>query len=414
MLIVGKVKMLRHLSGVREQHFTTLIALVASLALAAVWVVPTKATGAQSDLVVTVADAGIQSFATSGLENTPTIQVENFDSRTGVSFTSPAGTFSGTGSIGNAGVYGGAGGAGKFPTASDIVLTMPTTSDYRYVGFWWSAGNTNNHVDLLDINNNVLATFTVDLAGSTEDLQGVVGSCGGASSANNYNNNGYCGNPNLTIGGTTYTTRQVPTEQYAFVHLRYSPASGEGFRKVRFRGTGFEFDNLTISQTVPPLASTETTTETFVTYTISTPAVLIADPRSSSVSFPGVTLGAGTGETNAMLCLSQVTQSGGAIPGSAVISASGSGSGITVTSSTNLFAFSGARDTVVSFAPSIDFQSVPSGQEFGLGSIYIRVVATPQTNLGSAGCTGDAAVSALVEIRFLNVLRSDSVAITID
>jgi hypothetical protein len=31
--------------------------------------------------------------------------------------------------------------------------------------------------------------------------------------SNNYNNNGYCGNPNLTIGANTYTTRQVPTEQ---------------------------------------------------------------------------------------------------------------------------------------------------------------------------------------------------------
>ena len=162
------------------------------------------------------------------------------------------------------------------------------------------------------------------------------------------------------------------------------------------------------------MASTETSTETFAPYTISTPAVFIADPRSSAVSFPGVTLGAGTGESSAMLCFSQVTQAGGAISGSAEISASGSGSGITVSSSTNLVAFSGARDTVVSFAPSIDFQSVPSGQEFGLRSIHVRVVATPQTNLGTAGCTGDAAVSALVEIRFLNVLRSDSVAITID
>jgi hypothetical protein len=109
-----------------------------------------------------------------------------------------------------------------------------------------------------------------------------------------------------------------------------------------------------------------------------------------------------------------VTQGGGAITGSAEISASGTGSGVTVSSSTNLVAFSGTRDSVTSFAPSIDLTSVPSGQKFALGSIYIRVVATPQTNLGSAGCTGNAAVSALVEVRFLNVLRSDSVAITID
>ena len=192
-MIIGRVKMLRSLSGWRQQQFTTTIALVACLALAAVWLIPTKAKGAQGDLVVTVADPGIQSFATSGLDSTPTLQVENFDSRTSVSFTSSGWAFSGSGSIGDANVFGGAGGAGKFPTASEIIMTMPTTSDYRYVGFWWSAGNPNNHVDLLDTNNNVLATFTVDLAGSTEDLQGVVGSGAGASSSNNYNNNGYCG-----------------------------------------------------------------------------------------------------------------------------------------------------------------------------------------------------------------------------
>ena len=383
-----------------------MLAMTSCIVLALVWLEPTKARALQSDLVVTVADAGIQSFATSGLQTTPTLQVETFDSRNNVTFTSNAGTFSGSGTVFNANVYGGAGGTGKHPTATNMLLTMPNTSDYRYVGFWWSAGNSNNHVDILDINDNVLATFTVDIANSTEDLLGVVGSCSGPTPLNN----GYCGNPNLTINGTTYGSRQVANEPYAFVHLRYEP----GFRKVRFRGTGFEMDNVTISQTSPPLSSTETTTETFVQYTVTTPSVLIADPRSSTVSFPGVTLGAGTGETNAMLCFSQVTQAGAAIAGGAEVVAAGSGTGVTVRSGTNLVTFSGARNTIVSFSPSIDFQSVPSGDRFGIGSIYLRVVATPQTNAGSSGCTGDAAVSLVIEVRFLNLFLSDSVGIPID
>ena len=398
----------------RVKPISLVFAMVSCLVLAAVWLEPTKAVGAQSDLVVTVADAGIQSFATSGLTTTPTLQVETFDSLStcnscSFNFTGNAGSFSGTGARFNAGVYGGAGGTGRHPTAGDLYLTMPSTSDYKYLGFWWSAGNTANQVDILDINNNVLATFMVDLANSTEDLQGVVGSCSGATPLNN----GYCGNPNLTINGTTYGSRQVPTEQYAFVHLRYEP----GFRKVRFRGNaqgGFEFDNVTVSQTAPPLASTETSVETFVQYTVSTPGVLIADPRSSSVSFPGVTLGAGSGETTAMLCFSQVTQTGGAITGSAAVVAEGSGTGITTSSATNLAAFSGARDAVVTFSPNLDFRSVPSSQRFGAGSIYIRVVATPQTNAGSSGCTGDAAVSVVIEVRFLTPLLSDSVGFSID
>ena len=398
--------MSRETASFQSKKVSLILAMVSCVALALVWLEPTKARALQSDLVVTVADAGIQSFATSGLQSTPTLQVENFDSRSTVAFTSGAGTFSGSGTLSDAGVYGGAGGTGKFPTAANMVLTMPNTSDYRYVGFWWSAGNSNNHVDILDINDNVLATFTVDIANSTEDLQGVIGSCSGA----NPLSNGYCGNPNLTIRGTTYASRQVPGEPYAFVHLRYEP----GFRKVRFRGTGFELDNVTISQTSPPLSSTETTTETFVQYTVSTPSVLIADPRTTTVSFPGVTLGAGNGETNAMLCFSQVTQAGGAIAGSADVVAAGTGTGVTVSSGTNLVTFSGARDTVVSFSPNVDFQSVPSGDRFGVGSIYVRVVATPQTNAGSSGCTGDAAVSVVIEVRFLNLFLSDSVGIPID
>ena len=380
-------------------------AMISCMVLTAVWLEPTKAQAAQSDLVVTVADAGIQSYPTSGLETTPTLQVENFDSRTGVSFTSNAGTFSGTGTVTNAGIYGGADGTGKFPTASNMLLTMPANSDYRYVGFWWSAGNAGNHVELLDINNVVLATFTVDIAGSTEDLLGVVGTCSA-----NPPTNAYCGNPNLRINGTNYASRQVPNEPYAFVHLRYAP----GFRKVRFSGTGFELDNVTISQTTPALAPTETTTETFAPYTVSTPGVLIADPRATSVSFSGLTLGAGSGETNAMLCISQVTQAGVVISGSPEVVAVGSGAGITSTSATNLITFSGARNTVVAFSPSIDFQTLPSGRRFGVGSLYIRFVVTPQANLGSAGCTGDAAVSVVIEVRFLNLLLSDSLGIPID
>ena len=144
----------------RSKKASLMLAMISCIVLALIWLEPTKARALQSDLVVTVADAGIQSFATSGLQTTPTLQVENFDSRSSVTFTSNAGTFSGSGSLStNANVYGGAGGTGRFPTAANMVLTMPSTSDYRYVGFWWSAGNSNNHVDILDINDNVLATF---------------------------------------------------------------------------------------------------------------------------------------------------------------------------------------------------------------------------------------------------------------
>ena len=399
--------------GLRIKQFITWTTI---LGITAVVFTAIEARGTQEDLVVTVADGGIQSFAESGLQTTATLVVENFDDRphrSTTGFTSTAGTFAGSFTIFDANPFGGAGGSGRHPTATNMLMDMPTTSDYEYVGFWWSAGNADNHVDLLDIDDNTLATFTVDIANSTEDLAGVVGTCGVDPPTNDY-----CGNPNLTITGPAWgaespwvsTTRIIAGEPYAFVHLRYEP----GFRKVRFRGAGFEIDNITVSQTAPPLASTETTTETFNPYSISTPSVIIADPRATSVTFPGLELGEGADETQALLCFAEVAQGGGALSGTPSISFSGSGTGITSTSDTNLAAFSGARATVISFAPSVAFASSASGQSFGVGSLYVRVSASPQTNLGTNGCTGNNARSVVVELRMLPLLSSNSVGIRID
>ena len=354
-------------------------------------------TVAYPDLTVTVADPGIQSFAASGL--VATTAVETFDSvATGsnVTFTSSTvGAFSGTGTISNFNQYGGAGGAGRFMTASDVYLTLPSSSDYKYVGFWWSAGNSPNNVELLNSSNQVLARFVVDEANTTEDLLGVTSA------------SGYTHNPN------THVPNRLTHEKYAFVHLRYPP----GFRKVRFQGEGFEFDNVTISLEVPAIASTEVTTETFNPYTIATPSVLLADPKTGNVSFPGVTLGAGSGETNAMLCFSEVQSAtaGAAAVTSASVDSSGSATGITSANTTNLRTFSGARATVISFSSNIDFIPTMGAQRFSsVGSRFIRVTATPQTNVGTAGCTGDAVVSTTIEIRFLRPYQSNSINIPID
>lgn len=359
---------------------------------------PASGTAAYPDLTVTVADPGIQSYAASGLDNNPAKPVETFSGRSSVNFTSDTvGVFSGSGGISNADQWGGAGGTGQYMTASNVLLTLPSNSDYKYVGFWWSAGNHPNNVELLNASGGVLARFEVDENQDSdpdgEDLLGVTSS-----------NSGYTHNPNTAVAN------RLTGEKYAFVHLRYPP----GFRKVRFQGTGFEFDNVTISLTVPDVASTEVTTETFNPYTLSTPSVLIADPRTGNVSFPGVTLGAGSGETNAMLCFAEVESNGTAIS-STTVQATGSGTGITNTSGTNLRTFAGTRTAVTSFSPNIDFTSSSGASQFAIvGSRYLRVTATPQTSLGSAGCTGNAVVSTIVEVRFLRPYKSNSINIPID
>jgi hypothetical protein len=394
---------------------------------------PISANAAQEDLIVSVADPGIQFYADSGLTNDAPVLVETFEntqfgnwvctewsedwwgpycsngnmenentlySTDDQLFESPVGVFTrdGSGDVLGADRWGGAGGTGLYGSAGNILLTISDASDYRYLGFWWSAGSLGNDVILLDDQDNELARFTVDDddPDSTEDLLGVTA------------DDEYTNNPNTNVNGWQ------TGEKYAFVHLRYPP----GFRKVRFEavGNGFEFDNVTISTEVPDFAATETTTETFNSYTLSTPAVLLADPRTGEFGFPGVSLGAGAGETEAMLCISEVAdQNGAALQGNAVFQFSDSGTTLTVAGESNLRTFSGSREDIVALSPGLVLTPSNVNSTFGIvGSRYIRVTATPQINAGTAGCTGNAVDSEIVEIRFVNMLHRHSMQIQID
>jgi hypothetical protein len=394
---------------------------------------PISANAAQEDLIVSVADPGIQFYADSGLTNDAPVLVETFEntqfgnwvctewsedwwgpycsngnmenentlySTDDQLFESPVGVFTrdGSGDVLWADQWGGAGGTGLYASAGNILLTISDASDYRYLGFWWSAGSEGNDVILLDDQDNELARFTVDDddPDSTEDLLGVTA------------DDEYTHNPNTNVNGWQ------TGEKYAFVHLRYPP----GFRKVRFEsdGNGFEFDNVTISTEVPDFAVTETTTETFNSYTLSTPAVLLADPRTGEFGFPGVSLGAGAGETEAMLCISEVAdQNGAALQGNAVFQFSDSGTTLTVAGESNLRTFSGSREDIVALSPGLVLTPSNVNSTFGIvGSRYIRVTATPQINAGTAGCTGNAVDSEIVEIRFVNMLLRHSMQIQID
>jgi hypothetical protein len=80
------------------------------------------------------------------------------------------GTYEGTSAdpfeIISADQYGGAGGSGNYfavgsETGSPGVdaVTLDLSSENNYFGFWWSAGDVNNSITLLQ-NGTVLATFT--------------------------------------------------------------------------------------------------------------------------------------------------------------------------------------------------------------------------------------------------------------
>ncbi len=265
------------------------------------------------------------SYAAAGVDTTDltsdTMVTETFDSfpqgwwnggQTAV------GVISGQTYIGPAGEIGGSGGTGNFPTGVDTVLTLPTTE--CYIGFWWSAGNANNNVQLLDASDNVLATFTAG------DLVANLGACP----------NAYCGNPNLNYA--------VAGELFAFVHLRLP----SGFDKVRFFGQGFEFDTVSLSIDVPTRSANETavTTDT-VNLTCATTDAAAAS--SSLVACPqAVTITANTATEYNPLANSQI--SGYAYPGDVSV--------------VDTYVYSGVGTATLSAAPVITLTSNTVGQYF--------------------------------------------------
>jgi hypothetical protein len=103
--------------------------------------------------------------------------------------------------------------------------TLALTQNQRYFGLWWSAGDTNNKLEFLDANNNVVGTFlSSDITAAILRLP-------------TPNQASYRGNP--TQGSTTNTG-----EYYAY--LNFFATDNTAFRKVVFtntRSTGFESDN---------------------------------------------------------------------------------------------------------------------------------------------------------------------------
>jgi hypothetical protein len=224
------------------------------LGIAAVLVVtmlsPLSGARAVSPVITSFADPGVQfqstnltsaTMRTVTFDDTGTFGGNTVNSVSGTINLANIGTLSGTGTVyRNDYVWGGANGSGGFPQAGN--LTFNLTNTQRYVGFWWSAGNSDNTVTLLDSNGAALGSFT------TADLfTALDGSCGGAVQGIDP----YCGNPNASADPTNASAN----EPFAYINIRFA----DGFQRVRFSGSGFEFDNVSFSQTVPARVSTETT-----------------------------------------------------------------------------------------------------------------------------------------------------------
>lgn len=161
-------------------------------------------------------------------------------------------TISGTPSISNADLYGGADNTPyvTLPNGSAGRLEISLAAPSSYVGFWWSAGNRPNYVDIYTDSRRMASYTGTDL---TNFLQS--GSTSTAISGSTYLNSAYYGNPNP---GYTFWN-----EPYAYFHVM----SATTFNKIVISGTAFESDNWTTSvNTITPDTSLVATGSATISY----------------------------------------------------------------------------------------------------------------------------------------------------
>ena len=168
--------------------------------------------------------------------------VENFNS---FSTSSPCpgtiatGTITGTCSVAVADVYGGAASESADPvttgpgtpyatTSTEMTITLDTPQ--KYLGFWWSAGNSSNVVEFYENDVLVARMSTLTLENKLDTLSELRSKDG----LTVYSRGDYFENP-LGVGSNH--------QDYIFLSL-YGQG-GTTFDKIVFSGAGFEFDNLT-------------------------------------------------------------------------------------------------------------------------------------------------------------------------
>ena len=237
--------------------------------------------GAAPRSVSAVAGDGITSYVSPPFVQGPpaafNASIETFNTWSNCSSfpASSVGTFSGTCTIadGTSSVWGGAtttsdtptvgGTPSKYPSApssGNMVLTFATPA--KYVGFWWSAGSAGNTVKFYTAADavNPIATFT------TTTINSILGTANPspfpgtakvtALNGSQYLKSYYFGRPanHTTLTPTNPTTVSSMTNKESHAFLNIYASGSIAFTKVEFTGSGFEFDNVAISDTVqtPP------------------------------------------------------------------------------------------------------------------------------------------------------------------
>lgn len=202
-----------------------MVKLPAKLGVAAIGVglAALSASPAMAAITFTLEGAGVQQTTLTG-----NMVYENFESlEPGISqnyaLANGVGTMD-SAKIESANQYGGAGGIGNYLRGGSTVIFNEAQS---YIGFWWSAGDSSNSMELFGEDDSSLGFYSTSLV---SDFIGALPEA---------ERNAYRGNPNQQFLG------QNSGEYYSY--LNFFGTEGTKIKKMVLNGGNFESDNFAFS-----------------------------------------------------------------------------------------------------------------------------------------------------------------------
>lgn len=184
-----------------------------------------SATPAFAGITFTLEGAGAQETSLTGDIFTEDFESMSLGTSNNVSFANGLGTMN-TAKIEGANRYGGADGVGNYLRGGSSITFNEAQS---YMGFWWSAGDGSNSIELFDDADESLGFYSTSLVsdfidGLSEDEKVA-----------------YSGNPNENFLG------QNSHEYYSY--LNFFGTEGTKIKRVELLGGNFESDNFSFSTT---------------------------------------------------------------------------------------------------------------------------------------------------------------------
>jgi hypothetical protein len=251
-----------------------------------------------------------------------------------------------------------------YSSESERSITFNLASAAKYVGFWWSGGNSGNVVRFFDSDDNLVAEF------ASSEVEAKLSGSGTVTDLvdRSYSKDNYRGNP---INYSSLTARPtVDTEQngFIFTYLNLFVEGSLNITKVQFAGPGFEFDNLafsTVQQTPEDtMVKVLEKTSPALTWSPTTALLLAASPATPS---------------------QLATKSGDGVISYAVKNAGATG--CTVNSSTGVITYTAVGSCVVTATVTGTSTYLKSTKDV---TITISATAPPSNNQGSGSSSSTA------------------------